>query len=82
VRNICAHYGRLYNVNLVKTPMLYKQYGSDLNDLAEYNKGAYAYWLAAGISANCGEKMIEDCISLFVEENLSETSEEEEKPAA
>ena len=26
VRNICAHYGRLYNVNLVKTPMLYKQY--------------------------------------------------------
>lgn len=26
VRNICAHYGRLYNVNLAKTPMLYKQY--------------------------------------------------------
>lgn len=26
VRNICAHYGRLYNVNFVKTPMLYKQY--------------------------------------------------------
>lgn len=24
VRNICAHYGRLYNVNLVKTPILYK----------------------------------------------------------
>ncbi|WP_295092159.1 hypothetical protein [Ruminococcus sp.] len=58
------------------------RYGSDLNDLAEYNKGGYAYWLAAGIPVNCGEKMIEDCISLFVEENLSETSEEEEKPAA
>ncbi len=26
VRNLCAHYGRLYNVNLAKTPMLYKQY--------------------------------------------------------
>ena len=26
VRNICAHYGRLYNVNLAKTPKLYKQY--------------------------------------------------------
>lgn len=26
VRNICAHYGRLYNVNLSKTPSLYKQY--------------------------------------------------------
>ena len=26
VRNICAHYGRLYNVKLAKTPRLYKQY--------------------------------------------------------
>lgn len=26
VRNICAHYGRLYNVNLAKSPKLYKQY--------------------------------------------------------
>ena len=26
VRNICAHYGRLYNVKLAKTPALYKQY--------------------------------------------------------
>ena len=28
VRNICAHYGRLYNVNLAKTPSLYKQYSN------------------------------------------------------
>ena len=27
VRNVCAHYGRLYNTRLVKTPKLYKQYG-------------------------------------------------------
>lgn len=26
VRNICAHYGRLYNARLPKTPMLYQQY--------------------------------------------------------
>ena len=26
VRNICAHYGRLYNTKLAKTPQLYKQY--------------------------------------------------------
>ena len=26
VRNICAHYGRIYNVKLSKTPILYKEY--------------------------------------------------------
>ena len=26
VRNVCAHYGRLYNAKLSKTPQLYKQY--------------------------------------------------------
>ena len=26
VRNLCAHYGRLYNAKLAKTPKLYKQY--------------------------------------------------------
>jgi len=26
VRNICAHYGRVYNVNLSKSSMLYKEY--------------------------------------------------------
>ncbi|MBP3204255.1 MAG: Abi family protein [Lachnospiraceae bacterium] len=26
VRNVCAHYGRLYNAKLSKTPMLYKEY--------------------------------------------------------
>ena len=27
VRNICAHYGRLYNAKLAKRPILYKEYG-------------------------------------------------------
>lgn len=26
VRNLCAHYGRLYNAKLTKTPILYKEY--------------------------------------------------------
>jgi len=30
VRNICAHYGRLYNAIIVKKPMMYKQY-ADMN---------------------------------------------------
>ena len=29
VRNTCAHYGRLYNAKLAKTPILYKQYTKD-----------------------------------------------------
>lgn len=29
VRNLCAHYGRLYNAKLAKTPILYKQYSKD-----------------------------------------------------
>lgn len=29
VRNICAHYGRLYNAKLSKTPMLYKEYATE-----------------------------------------------------
>lgn len=26
IRNVCAHYGRLYNTNFSKTPVLYRQY--------------------------------------------------------
>ena len=52
------------------------RYGSDTDALAEYAKGPYAYWLAAGIPVDCGEQMIEDVIALFCEENLSEMGEE------
>lgn len=37
VRNICAHYGRLYNNKLTKTPKLYKQY-IRMNDKRENNQ--------------------------------------------
>lgn len=40
------------------------RYGSDADD--------YAYWLASGISTEYDEKMVDDCIQLFCEENLSE----------
>lgn len=32
VRNICAHYGRLYNAKLSKTPILYKEYAGISNN--------------------------------------------------
>ena len=40
--------------------------------LAKYDAGDYAYWLASGISTEYDEKMVDDCIQLFCEENLSE----------
>ena len=48
------------------------RYGSDADALAKYDAGDYAYWLASGISTEYDEKMVDDCIQLFCEENLSE----------
>ncbi len=42
-----------------------KLYGESL-------EGDYAYWLASGISTEYDEKMVDDCIQLFCEENLSQ----------
>ena len=53
------------------------RYGSDPAAMMLYNDGPYAYWLAAGILADRDEQMIEDVITLFCEENLSEMSMEE-----
>ncbi|MDR2090572.1 MAG: Abi family protein [Clostridiales bacterium] len=38
VRNVCAHYGRLYNVKLTKMPHIYKQY----SDRGINNSGVFA----------------------------------------
>lgn len=46
-------------------------YGSDLEKLGQYDAGEYAYWLGSGISTDCDQTMIENCIKLFCEENLS-----------
>lgn len=48
------------------------RYGSDLDALKKYDAGQYAYWLAAGISVDCTQQDISDCINLFCTENLSE----------
>lgn len=51
------------------------RYGSDLKALGKYDEGNYAYWLASGISTEYDQTMIENCIKLFCEENLSEQNE-------
>lgn len=48
------------------------RYGSNLNALGQYDAGAYAYWLGAGISTEYDQAMVENCIELFCTENLSE----------
>ncbi len=47
------------------------RYGSDLEDLAEYTKGSYAYWVAAGIPEDRDDELIENVVRLFAEENLA-----------
>ena len=49
VRNICAHYGRIYNAKLTKKPMLYKQY----TEIGVSNDRIYAVLL-------CMKKLITD----------------------
>ena len=49
------------------------RYGSNLDELGQYDAGDYAYWLAAGIATDYTQEDIENCIQLFCTENLSET---------
>ena len=58
-------YSNLFDV------ILSGDYGSDLAALQQYMKGAYAYWLAAGIDANADAETIDNVIALFCTENLS-----------
>ena len=47
------------------------RYGSDADALSQYDAGDYAYWLASGISTDCDQTMIDNCIELFCTENLA-----------
>ena len=47
------------------------RYGSDADALGQYDAGNYAYWLASGISTDCDQTMIDNCIELFCNENLA-----------
>ncbi len=50
------------------------RYGADTDDLALYNEGPYAYWLAAGFPVDADEAMIENVIGLFCLENMDYSS--------
>ena len=54
------------------------RYGSSVDDLAKYNEGPYAYWLAAGFPVDADETMIHNVITLFCEENLAELAAEKD----
>ena len=54
------------------------RYGPTLENIGSYYEGEYAYWLAGAIPANYAESsMMQDCIKLFVDENMEEVSAEE-----
>lgn len=47
------------------------RYGSTDEDMGEWMAGPYAYWMAAGIPVNPSQMLVQDCIKLFCDENLS-----------
>ena len=48
------------------------RYGETLDNIANYSEGDYAYWLAGGIVDGYKDSLIQDCIKLFVDENVGE----------
>ena len=54
------------------------RYGSSVEDLAKYNEGPYAYWLAAGFPVDADQQMIENVISLFCLENMDYSAHTDE----
>ena len=46
------------------------RYGANVDDLAKYNEGPYAYWLAAGFPVDADEEMTKNVITLFCLENM------------
>ncbi len=54
------------------------RYGPTMENIGSYYEGDYAYWLAAAISTDSAETgMMQDCIKLFVDENMAELAGEE-----
>ncbi len=46
------------------------RYGSNTDDLAKYNEGPYAYWLAAGFPEDADADTLKNVIELFCLENM------------
>ncbi len=57
------------------------RYGGSTEDLAKYNEGPYAYWLAAGFPVDADEEMIKDVITLFCLENMDYSAHTEQAVA-
>ena len=62
--------------NLAETQHIEFRYGDTLEDLNNYSEGKYAYWLASGILDGYKDSLIQDCIKLFVDENVGEAQGE------
>ncbi|MBQ6382997.1 MAG: FMN-binding protein [Clostridia bacterium] len=57
------------------------RYGSNTDDLAKYNEGAYAYWLAAGFPVGSDADTVKNVIELFCLENMDYSAHSEESVA-
>jgi len=62
--------------NLTQTQHIEFRYGDTLENLNNYSEGKYAYWLASGILDGYKDTLIQDCIKLFVDENVGEAQGE------
>ncbi|MBR1560733.1 MAG: hypothetical protein IJ646_10890 [Clostridia bacterium] len=62
--------------NLTETQHIEFRYGDTLENLNNYSEGKYAYWLASGILDGYKDSMLQDCVKLFVDENVGEAQGE------
>ena len=53
------------------------RYGSNVDDLARYNEGPYAYWLAAGFPVDADADTVKNVIELFCLENMEYSAHSE-----
>ena len=54
------------------------RYGDDVEVLDNYVEGKYAYWMAAGFSADYDDDLVYKVIDLFCEENLTAADDAQE----
>ena len=54
------------------------RYGDDVEALDNYVEGKYAYWMAAGFSADYDDDLVYKVIDLFCEENLTAADDAQE----
>ena len=58
--------------NTAQTQHVELRYGPSRENIADYTEGDYAYWLASGIVDGYKDSLIQECIRLFVTENVGE----------